>query len=314
MLPDSLNTRNPSAFLRFLRSPVPWQHLYRRTLGRRHRSPASARWAILTGIHPSFDPLAFDPRNLTFIVSPDGTTRADPFLWSHDGERHLFFEEWPADAPCGHLSVMKLDANGKPAGDAQPIIRGDTHFSYPFVFEHAGELWMLPENSASGRLQLFRCTEFPHRWVPDRILMEGIRYADPTLFEHDGRWWLFLTLGAGFFGVNTNLLLFSADSPLSEEWTPHPMNPIVSGFHRSRPAGRLFRIGGRIFRPSQDCLKKYGHGLIIHEVTRLDSRHYEEHPVRHILPWNESIVGVHHLDVMGDMLAMDIHHIPTEPT
>lgn len=318
MIPNSHSTRNLSAFLRFSASPVPWQHLYRRTFGRKHLTSGPAHWAILSSTTKSFDPLDFDPREMKPIPSPGGATWADPFCWRHEESRWLFMEDWPEGNPSAHLSVMELDPNGQPAGPPTPIICSETHYSYPCIFEYDGQLWMMPENSMSNGLQLYRCTEFPVQWIPDRVVMQGVRYADPTVFPHDGRWWMFITLGTGYFGVNTNLFLFHAENPISGKWTPHTMNPVVSGFHHSRPAGRPFMSNGRLFRPSQNCLKRYGHGLRISEITALDTRQYKETTVREILPWTDNILGIHHLDICGNLVMMDVHlkgttHEPSQP-
>ncbi|MES2474549.1 MAG: hypothetical protein V4640_02130 [Verrucomicrobiota bacterium] len=301
-------------FLRILATAVPWQHLYRQTLGKKHLTHPAANRSILSGKFPQFDPLTFSPSKMTIVSSPDQATWADPFIWAEEGKVCLFKEELPAGETCGYLSVVELDSSGLPKELPIPILKNNSHHSYPFIFKYADDLWMIPENSMANQLRLYRCIDFPHKWVPDKILMEGVRYADPTLFEHQGRWWLFMTLAVGFYGVNTNLFLFSSDSPLSDEWVPHPMNPIVSGFHQSRPAGRLFYSKGRLYRPSQDCFKRYGHALRINEITRLDAEHYEEKFIRKIEPWEDDILGVHHIEINGDLIMMDIHRISESTT
>lgn len=301
------HNRTAAAFFRMLASPVPWQHAYRRTIGRKHQMTGPARWGILSAAIDGFDPLSFDPSQLNLLPAPGGTTWADPFCRSIGGRNHLFMEEWPPESHGAHISIVELDAAGIPAGTACPILKSDTHHSYPCIFEFENQWWMMPENSNSGRLQLYRCEAFPTVWVPDRIVMQGVRYADPTVFQHDGRWWMFITLATGFHGVNTDLFLFHSDNPVSGEWRPHPMNPVVSGFHQSRPAGLPFVSNGRLYRPSQNCLKRYGHGLRIQEITRLDTMHYKEQFAREILPWTDHMLGVHHLDVCGNLVVMDVH-------
>ena len=255
------------------------------------------------------DILSFFPKDTDGLLPLGHPTWADPFIWKKGEKTFLFFENWPTDCSCGRIATVELDSTGKFSGQPIDILSGGTHFSYPFVFEYDDQIWMLPENSSSGVLQLYRCIDFPYEWVPDRILMKGTRYADPTLFEHDGRWWLFLTLGTGLYGVNTNLFLFSADTPLSDSWTAHPQNPIVSGFHRSRPAGRIHSSNGRILRPSQDCFKRYGNGLRINEIIDLNLNTYKERSIRSLYPWQESIIGVHHVEIHDDLLMIDTHSL-----
>ncbi len=305
--------KDVQSLFRFLGTAVPWQYLYKRTLGKPRKQNGTLCWSILRSHQDGFDPLTFRPEQMIQVRSNDLTTRADPFHCTYQGQSYLFLEEWPKNTHSGHLSVMRLNEAGIPEEPPVAIVQNETHFSYPFTFEYQGTLWMLPENAGSNRLQIHRCLKFPHQWVPDKVLMQGMRYADPTLFEHDGRWWLFMTLGTGFHGVNTALFLFSADNPLSDDWTPHPMNPIVTGFHKSRSAGRIFSSKGKLYRPSQDCMKRYGHGLRISEIIHLDKERYEERCVNTFFPWKEEVHGIHHLEICGDRVFMDILAISSSP-
>jgi hypothetical protein len=314
MILDSYSTRNPAALIRMMATAVPWQYLYHRTSGGGNLKKGPAHWAILSSSVESFDPVTFAPQEMNILQDAVGSTWADPFCRSHGDNNYLFIEEWPPDTPNAHLSMMELDSSGLPTGPTQPIIRSANHYSYPCIFEYDNTLWMLPENSTSNRLQLYRCNEFPFHWVADKVLMQGVQYADPTVFQHDGHWWMFITLRTGYFGLNTNLFLFHTDNPIEGEWRPHPMNPVVSGLHHARPAGRPFYANGRFFRPSQNSLKCYGHGLRINEIVTLNTHQYRESFVREILPWADNILGVHHMDVCGKMVMMDVRLRSSETT
>ena len=175
---------------------------------------------------------------------------------------------------------------------------------------------MMPEGGAGRSLDVFRCEEFPHRWQKRATLMGNIRYADATLTQYGGKWWLFMTMKRGLFALSRDLFIFSADTPISNKWIAHPANPVVRGYTRARPAGPLFELGGSLYRPSQDCLVRYGHSLRINEVTRMDANHYEERSVRDVRPdWEEGIRAVHHLDWRDGMLVMDTQRLlPVDET
>ena len=133
---------------------------------------------------------------------------------------------------------MEIDEEGR-WKQPYPVLERPYHLSYPFVFEHDGNTYMLPETAANGTIELYECEEFPHRWVLKKTMMEGVYAVDSTLHFHEGRWWLFTNIrdneGAS---SDDELFLFFADSPLAENWTPHPLNPIVSDASCARPAGR----------------------------------------------------------------------------
>jgi hypothetical protein len=305
-IPPRHAKKNLPALCRFVRSLTAWQSVYKAVIGLLPQEAAPRQWSLLRWHGKSFDPLTFDPAQMTPVASPPGTTWADPSLCDFRSEECLFLEEWPPEEPCAHLSAIRLGDSEELLTPPVRVIENGSHFSYPFTFEYENELWMLPENSSSGLLQLYRCEDFPLKWSADEILMQGVRYADPTLFQHNGKWWLFMTLGIGFHRANSDLFLFSADKPVGGSWIPHPMNPVAASFGNARMAGRIFRSNGKLYRPSQDCLKRYGHGLCINEIICLDENRYEEKRIRRIHPWNSDIFGVHGLDVSANNVFVDV--------
>jgi hypothetical protein len=85
-----------------------------------------------------------------------------------------------------------------------------------------------------------------------------------------------------------------ADSPLGP-WRPHPGNPVQSDIRYTRPGGRLFRHGGKLLRPAQDCSLRYGGALWLMEVTAMTPQAYSEIPIRRLDP----------LDLPGNLC---LHH------
>ena len=178
------------------------------------------------------------------------------------------------------------------------------HLSYPHVFEHAGEHFMIPESGADHEVVLYRSTDFPRGWKRERVLQRGLFAVDTTGLEHEGRWWFFATVGERP-GGEVELLLFSAES-LTGEWTLHPANPICSDVLRSRGAGAILTDGGRLVRPSQSCAPVYGHSLLFNEITTLNPRDYAERTYRTIRPtWARGLIGTHTYNRAGRHEAVD---------
>lgn len=272
----------------------------------------SSQWHLLIGQADPAEVLSLNPAAMRKLIAPGDRYWADPFGWKGKGQFFVFCEEVFYRERKGHISVLSVDVHTGIVAAAQSVVEEPYHLSYPFLFEFEGTLYMLPESGFSNVLNLYRCVEFPERWEKVRPLFEGVQYYDPTLHEHEGRWWLFVTVRnpRRLQLPDHDLLLFSAESPLAEQWTPHPANPVVRSFRRARPGGRIFSANGKLYRPSQNCLFRYGASLNINEIVRLDSEGYEERLVKDLRPsWDASYVGLHHLDWHEGVVLMDAHRV-----
>lgn len=169
---------------------------------------------------------------------------------------------------------------------------------------------MIPEAGQGGSVDIYACESFPDQWRKRASLMQNLRYADATLLQRDQKWWLFITIKRGLFSLSRDLFLFWAETPVATTWKAHPQNPIIRGLKGARPAGRLFEIHGRLFRPSQNCLPRYGYGLRINEVTFMDKHRYEERLATEVNPdWDTGVIANHHIDWHEGLLVMDAQRL-----
>jgi hypothetical protein len=201
---------------------------------------------------------------------PDDSTRfyADPFPIEHEGRTHVFVEDFVHAAGYGVISVVEFDANG-PVGAPRPVLDTGSHLSYPFVFAHEGAVWMVPESSAAGTIDLYRAASYPDRWVKEVTLVSGVQASDATLFQHSGRWWMLATVRDAGGAFSDALHGWSAPD-IRGPWRPHERNPLLIDIGTARPAGRVVRRGNKLIRPFQDCRDGYGAALGLAEITRLD--------------------------------------------
>lgn len=255
----------------------------------------------------SFGPLGSHSfRKFGKIIPPADRFWADPHVVYRDGKYFIFVEEFLYKARRGRIAVIEMSSDGswKPP---VVVLEKPYHLAYPFVFQWEGEYYMMPDSSWNSTVERYRCVDFPYKWELESVLMKGLRAPDPTLFHHEGLWWLFVNAvevpGSSSYD---ELFLFYADHPLSQEWRPHPCNPVVSDVRRARPAGGLFRYNGGIYRPSQDCSITYGYGIRISEVLALTPKYYEEREVAFIEPkWDPRISGTHTISHAGGLTVID---------
>ncbi len=217
-----------------------------------------------------------DLGGIPFRNLPDPGVRffADPFPMTWCGETWIFYEDFDHRTQKGVISAVPCDANG-PCGPARTVLETPWHLSYPFLIEDGGELWMLPESSAGKTLRLYRAAPFPHRWVEEAILMDGVDISDATLHRHGSRFWMFASTRDGAGAPSDTLSIFSAEQ-LAGPWLPHAANPVLIDAGGARPAGKMEMVGGRLFRPIQDCTAGYGKAIHIAEVTALTQQSFAQ--------------------------------------
>jgi hypothetical protein len=201
---------------------------------------------------------------------PDDGRRfyADPFPIVWRGRTFLFVEEFEHRIGKGVVSVVEMGPQG-PMGTPEVVLERPGHVSYPNVFERDGEMWMIPESGASNSIDLYRAADFPRGWKFERTLVSGVCANDATLFERDGKWWMFATVRDGAGSFSDALWLWTAPD-IFGPWTPHPLNPVTIDAASARPAGRMFTQSGAIWRPVQDCRRGYGAAMALARVDRLD--------------------------------------------
>ncbi|WP_051088767.1 glucosamine inositolphosphorylceramide transferase family protein [Lamprocystis purpurea] len=273
------------------------------------------QWFLLLGERERSHWSAPDPAGLKPLYPPADRFWADPFAWSEGGRRFIYLEEYPLHTARGRISALEIGADLEPLGPAVPVIDEERHLSYPFLFRFAGNLYLVPESAASRRVDLYRCDRFPFGWTRVGTLLADIQAADATLFEHQGRWWLFCSARQGKARLNNALFAFHADSPISDRWTAHPGNPLVLDYAGARPGGRVFVDDqGRLLRPVQHSVPRYGYGLGLNEVLELTPERFRERPVWHATGaaaggWR----ALHHLDWHQGLMVMDAQRLIPRP-
>jgi hypothetical protein len=230
-------------------------------------------WRFVDG--PDVIDLLVHPQQGWNSLRDDGLhSYADPFPVVVGDRTFLFVEDFDHRRGRGAISVVEFCDTG-PLGSPRIVLAANAHLSYPFVFEHAGKMWMVPECVAQRTISLYRAARFPDAWELEAILVADVEASDPTLFQDADRWWMMATVRDDGGSFSDALYLWSAVS-LFGPWMPHRKNPVLIDIAAARPAGRVVRRGNRRIRPVQDCRDRYGSALALAEIRRLDDDAFDQ--------------------------------------
>jgi hypothetical protein len=233
-----------------------------------------------------------------------GHYAADPFGRWNGGELEVFYEDFlhARDAASIARRVWRRYGGWGAPGASLDV---GSHLSYPFLIEHEGQRYILPESRSSGSLVLYREDGPGGDWVPHATLGVSGDVGDATAVRHDGRWWLF-GVGSDRLNPATHLMVWYADQ-LEGPWTAHPLNPVVSDVRSARPGGPFFVQDGVLYRPAQDCSTGYGDRIAIKRVNVLTAERVDEEIVSWFGPQRDGPFpyGLHTLTEVGDVTLVD---------
>lgn len=236
---------------------------------------------------------------------PKGEFWADPFLFKHQGEYYVFFENYSYKNGKGKISCGKVK-DGQIL-DATDVLERDYHLSYPFIVKEDNEIYMIPESHMNKRLEVYKCVEFPAKWELYSTAFQGESIVDATYHEDlCGQRWLFVNKSLSS-DYSSELYIYKIDSLKFEKIQGHKNNPVVIDSRFARNAGPLFIRGEKTIRPSQNNSNGvYGYGLNLSEIVKLSIDDYEEVRMVDIKPnFVKGIVSTHHLHQGDGVFVFD---------
>lgn len=193
------------------------------------------------------------------IIPVDKGWIADPFLFEHEGENYLFVEY--VNGKKGDIAYYKF-INNMPIFQ-KVIISEPYHLSYPCIFAHGTDVYMIPESADNHSIDLYKAKHFPDRWVKECQLAKGTFFDTTFISYHEKQYLVSYRRTKGLFELV--VFLFDIDNQRIKQ-----IDRIQYKDNVGRPAGMFYEECGALIRPAQDCSKKYGENLIFYEVNGLD--------------------------------------------
>lgn len=183
---------------------------------------------------------------------------ADPFVYQYNGKTAIFVELMDYYYGWGTIGVFEI-INDRVSGFKE-IIRENYHMSFPNVFCHGNDIYMIPETYSDNGIHLYKCLEFPYKWEKLSDLITGVHLVDHALLDDDFTYVISYDIDrkcSRFFSLNWDVMKLEEFYPL--------------GSHSDeRPGGSFYRSDNKLFRVIQDCQNRYGEYLKIYEVTELN--------------------------------------------
>lgn len=243
------------------------RNAYRRLRDRR----LEERWNVGAARIDAAEILAGKPvRGVRWMPGVSNGWLADPIALAENGSVRVLCERMDLRKGKAHICTLTFD--GDAWTEPSHAIDSGTHASYPYVFRHGDAVYCIPETYEANAVRLYRAKSFPSSWEHVATLLENVAAVDSTVFEHEGRLWLFCTLAQT---SATRLYAYHA-ADLLGPWQPHARNPIKIDVRGSRPAGPPFRHDGQLYRPAQDSSRSYGGRVAIQRVVTLSPNEFEE--------------------------------------
>ncbi len=253
---------------------------------------------------------AFESASLwrsVLLEPPDNRYWADPFMLEHNGTRYILFEEFDYDIDRAWIAAGKIE-DGRFTYLGKALDAG-YHMSFPFLIEHQGEIYMIPEVTERNCIEVWRATDFPLHWELHNTALDGSTIADSVVCHHEGQWWLMTNISqTPDPDLCNELHIFMVDGPELRDVQPHPENPVVIDSRVARNAGRPFMRDGKLYRPSQNnSFGVYGYGLNLMEIEELTPARYRERLVHSAEPkFRDDIIAMHHVDQSGEGYVIDV--------
>lgn len=223
---------------------------------------------------------------------------ADPFF--SEEPPGVLVEALERKSGLGELVLVEGESHRR-------ISQGRNHYSYPSTIRVDGRELILPEIAQWSPTRLYRLDGETLSEVAPLRVAGAPRIADPTLIEHEGRFYLFGSPVA----QGTNVLTLWTAASLDEMFELHPQSPLRISPQGGRMAGALLRLDGRLIRFGQSFERFYGDGILAFEVETLTPDAYGERMIGKVRFRDR--IGPHTLNARDGELVFDWYRHRFDP-
>lgn len=237
--------------------------------------------------------------------------QADPFLVEHDNKLYVFYEAFNHNWLNGQIRCRVLDTSFHELEDfeVKDVNKLGCHLSFPYVFLHKGDYYMIPETYQDKKVHIFKATSFPYRWALVKTAVQDKKLLDSTILikkmvndKGDESQRLYLISSTH----KHNKLVIYVANELTGDWQEYKGNISVAD-HHNRLGGGVIRLNNKTYMPFQERHSGvYGRSVFIKPVD-IDDNGWCEQVGEQVLPfYDEYPSGLHTLNITDNYIVVDV--------
>lgn len=224
---------------------------------------------------------------------------ADPFILDvTEGDYIVLAEEWYDPIRRGRISKLIIDRHNFTLKEIKTILELDSHLSFPFIQREKDTIYIIPENSATGKLAKYKYDPISDAISFDSIICND-RLTDSVPFNYNGEELMFSTKLPDANGKDLGIYKKQCDGSYIQYDTYHFEDNI------SRMAGALFTCNNKLYRPAQVCIKSYGDAVSIQEISIENGAFNFKELKRIYSPSQKYNLGFHTFNVYHNYIVVD---------
>ena len=223
---------------------------------------------------------------------------ADPFILDvSKSEIFVLVEEYRYKTAKGRIALLIVDKSTYQLKSLDIVLELETHLSFPAIWRENGSVFVYPESCQSGELSLYEYKGRYRGLVLNKVLCHE-SMADAVMTNLFGGRKLFSTQ------ENDKLRIYDLD-PVTGCFELSCEKPF--GKATARNAGDFFEYAGKVYRPAQVCVERYGEAVEIQEVVWDGEGDLGFVPYKTLYPSHPSLnIGLHTLNSFKGMAVVDV--------
>jgi len=232
---------------------------------------------------------------------------ADPFVLDvTDDKIFLLVEDMPINNSIfkkkdvlEKASISKLTVNRHTyeIEKREVILDLPTHLSFPNIIRYKGDIYVYPENVFGEQLNIYKYDLSQNKLIFAKTLINEPVW-DSVITEYFGQPLCFTSREDDY---HLDIYKWNEGKMIFEYW-----QSVMSDHRNMRMAGQLFRVGDKIYCPSQNSDRSYGNATEIKEVQYKDGK-FSFETIRTLKSEHPTLInGMHTLNEYNGIIVIDV--------